>query len=231
MNLLRSLLPVALAGASVLSAQAGSFGGPGPFRNGSPLPSGTNGTYQAVATGTNATGIISFSLQNGVQTTSSGSNAWVFFVDGETLTGRVSANVSEGKVTGILDSDISTSLPTNPDGSAILPIAFIIAGNSGSGTFSGDIDLNSPVAAFHGEGQLTGTPEREDQLIYIIDLSEFDSVTFGPDFTPIFQTTITVPGSSLDDTPFKFRGTRLSTSVVSTSSTSSTTGTSGATAN
>lgn len=141
-------------------------------------------------------------------------------MDGTTLRGGTTANVSEGKVSGILDSSVSTTLPSNDNGSAVLPITFIIPGNTGSGTFSGSINYRSPVGAVHGEGELSGVPEREDQLIYILDLNDFDSTSLGPGFSPVFKETIVIPGSSLPTTPFKFRGTRLSTSPAAGSSSS-----------
>ena len=54
--------------ATIGLARAGSFAGPPPFTNGSPLQSGTDGTYQAVASGTNLTGVFSFVISGGIQT-------------------------------------------------------------------------------------------------------------------------------------------------------------------
>ena len=70
--------------ATISLARAGSFAGPPPFTNGSPLQSGTDGTYQAVASGTNLTGVFSFVISGGIQTSDSNAviNSWVFFIDG-----------------------------------------------------------------------------------------------------------------------------------------------------
>ena len=58
-------LSVILSGAT--GAFAGSFGGPGPFRNGSPLPTGTDGTYNASFQGENLSGVFRFSINSGTQ--------------------------------------------------------------------------------------------------------------------------------------------------------------------
>lgn len=201
------------------AAQAGNFFGPGPFRGGSPLPSGTDGVYQAVATAPNLTGLFSWAISGGVQTAAQQNNRWVFFVDGQLLSGTTVANISEGKVSGVLDSGLGNGIPTNENGTVDLPIAFVIPGNSAGGQFEGKIDLNSPTAAFEGDGTLQGTPDRVDQLIYILDLSTFDSVAFGSDFNPIFYREVIIPGTQfnpvtgrgLPTSEFTFRGTRLST--------------------
>lgn len=194
-----------VAAASALfstGSQAGSFGGPAPFQNGSPLVTGTDGIYQAVATAKNVTGIISFAISNGVQTSTASQNTWNFFVDGQNLTGTTDANISDGEVTGVLGSGYSASL-VDGNGTVTLPVVTIIPGNVGSGYFSADINLNSPVAAFKGKGVLTGTPERTDQLLVITE-------------SGYVVTPITVPASTLDEVDFKVRGTRLSTSATTT---------------
>ena len=66
MKSLAASLALFLAAATV---HAGGFGGPPPFTNGSPLPDGVDGSYQASATAPNTTGIIRFKYMNGVQTT------------------------------------------------------------------------------------------------------------------------------------------------------------------
>lgn len=186
-------------------AFAGGFGGPPPFTNGSPLNSGTDGIYQAVATGVNLTGLFAFTISGGIQTSSSTNNKWVFFVDGQILTGTTQANISNDRVAGVLDSVAGVT-----DFSS-LPVIINVPGNAAAGFFSGEIDLNSPIAAFHGEGALEGTPARTDQLI-IVSESGFASTIV-----------IEVPGSDFPSSPFKFRGTRLSTVPVAASAT--TTGT------
>lgn len=209
-----TILAAASALFSASQAEAGGFGGPGPFRNGSPLVTGTDGVYEAVATGKNVTGIIGFIIQGGVQTESASRNRWNFFVDGELLVGQTDANVSDGKVVGILDSSVSGSVSSTSNGS--VTSSFIVSGNSGAGTFSAKIDLGSPVASFHGSGIMQGTPPRTDQLVQIVPGGTFtagDTTFYVPPSVEI--TEISIPGSSLEKVEFKLRGTRLSTSTVS----------------
>lgn len=208
-----SLATATLLGFSAASSQAGGFGGPGPFRNGSPLPTGTDGVYSAVANGTNLTGLFYFSIRGGVQTQGSGGNSWVFFVDGQTLRGTTAANVANGKVVGVLDSGLSTSV-TNDDGDVSLPIVIYIQGNNGNGYFQGQMDMGSPTGYFDGKGQITGTPDRTDQIVIVsedvISLTENGTDT---QISPVAVVAVPIPGSSLGDVNFKFRGSRLSTST------------------
>jgi hypothetical protein len=200
---------------TVAAAHAGGSFGPAPFKNGSPLTSGTDGVYQCVATGKNATGIISWAISNGVQTGLTSGNSWTFFVDGQTLGGTTSVNVSDGKVAGILDSGISSSIDSG-GGETTLPIITVIPGNSGSGTFRGKIDLNSPVAAIDGKGLLEGVADRDDVLLVVYQ----ETITL-PNGTVIRgdvivdPTPITVPGSTLEKVNFKLRGSRLATNPSS----------------
>ena len=210
MNLRSAFLVLSTTLALSLSAQAGGFGGPGPFRNGSPLPSGTDGVYSAVANGTNLTGLFYFTLSGGLQTQGSRGNSWVFFVDGQTLRGTTSANVANGKVAGILDSGVSTAV-TDDSGSVTLPIIMYIQGNSANGVFQGTMDMNSPTGYFDGKGYISGTPDRVDQIV-IINSSAAASVT-----------SVTIPGSSMEQIDFNFRGSRLSISASTATSSNSTT--------
>jgi len=198
-------------------ALAGGFGGPGPFRNGSPLPTGTDGKYQAVATANNVTGIFGFEISGGLQTSRANSNNWVFFVDGEVVRGSTTANISEGKVTGVFDSQGSTGIPTSDNGQAELPVVIIIPGNSATGSFSGTMDMNSPVAAFKGSGSIQGVPDRVDQIVGISQPQA--STTGGGTVTGAITVTgpilVNIPGSSLEAFDFKFRGTRLNPFVQS----------------
>jgi hypothetical protein len=90
--------------ATISFARAGSFAGPPPFTNESPLLSGMDGTYQAVASGVNLTGVFSFVISGGIQTSTSSSviNSWVFFIDGNIVQGPVVAAISQTAVVGIL---------------------------------------------------------------------------------------------------------------------------------
>lgn len=214
MNLRSAFLVLSSTLALSLSAQAGGFGGPGPFRNGSPLPSGTDGVYSAVANGTNLTGLFYFTLSGGLQTEGSRGNSWTFFVDGQTLRGTTTANVANGKVAGILDSGLSSSV-TGEDGTVTLPIIMYIQGNSANGVFQGTMDMNSPTGYFDGKGELSGTPDRVDQIVSISENGVGAVVTS--------VTSVTIPGSTLDDIDFRFRGSRLSISASTATSSNSTT--------
>lgn len=179
--------------------------------------------YQIVASATNVTGIVSFAIQGGLQTTSQNANAWVFFVDGQILSGISDVNISNDKVVGILDAGV-TGVPVNDDGTVTLPISIVIPGNAAAGVFHGDIDLNSPIAAIEGTGQLTGTPARTDQILIITGDENTSFTGFLPDgsfvdITGAVYIPVVIPGSSLDDIDFKFRGSRVSTQISSSSTT------------
>lgn len=100
-------------------AQAGSFGGPRPFTNGSTLVTGVDGSYQATARNTNLTGIFRFTYVNGRQASNTGFpafntsvtsllldpyNDYVFFVEGYTYRGLTQANINGGSISGVLDN-------------------------------------------------------------------------------------------------------------------------------
>jgi hypothetical protein len=215
-------------------ARAGSFAGPPPFTNDSPLPSGTDGTYQAVASGINLTGVFSFVISGGLQTSDQSTtiNGWVFFVDGNIFQGSVLAAISQSKVVGLLNGG-ATALPFETGEPLTLPAAFVVPGNTASGEFSGSISLNSPVGAFDGEGTLQGTPERTDQVLFIDLPSQTNSfitttntvldpngvvqqinVTSTPVANPntnISQVPLVIPATGIPRTEFDFRGTRVST--------------------
>jgi hypothetical protein len=191
--------------------------GPAPFRNGSPLASGTDGIYQAVATAPNVTGLFSWAISGGVQTSDQQNNRWVFFVDGQLLNGNTVANVSDNKVTGILDSGLATGIPTNEDGTIEPPLAIVIPGNAGSGEFQGKINLKSPTAAFNGSGKIQGTPLRVDQIIYITEIPDALELVGAATFNPVIVEPVIIPGSTLQSTEFDFRGTRLSVNIPAAS--------------
>jgi hypothetical protein len=206
--------------ATINFAHAGSFAGPPPFTNQSPLQSGTDGTYQAIASETNLTGVFSFVIKDGIQTSDQNTiiNGWVFFVDGNIFQGSVVAAISQSKVSGILNGG-ATTLPFETGEALTLPSAFVVPGNTASGEFSGEIFLNSPEGKFHGEGTLQGTPARTDQLVFITDpttttvnqtgTSTITTVTPSTNFQPVFP--IVIPGTGIGRTEFDFQGTRVST--------------------
>ena len=194
--------------------------GPPPFTNQSPLPSGTDGTYQAIASGVNLTGVFSFVISGGLQTSDQSTtiNGWVFFVDGNIFQGSVVAAISQSKVVGILNGG-ATTLPFETGEPLTLPSAFVVPGNTASGEFSGHIALKSPEGAFGGDGSLEGTPERTDQLVFITDPTVTEVVQTGTttttttspstNFQPVFP--IVIPGTGIPKTRFEFHGTRVST--------------------
>jgi hypothetical protein len=192
--------------------------GPAPFRNGSPLASGTDGIYQAVATASNVTGLFSWAISGGTQTSDPQNNKWVFFVDGQLLSGTTAANVSDGKIAGVLDSGITTGVPTQGNGTNITPpVVFVIPGNAGSGQFQGKINLKSPNASFNGTGRIEGTPLRVDQIVYIAEIPS--NLFILENFTPVIVEPVIIPGSALPATEFTFRGTRLSLGTPTASQT------------
>lgn len=171
---------------SAALAQAGGFGGPPPFTNGSPLISGVDGSYQATARGKNLTGVIRFSYSGGVQTDDITANSYAFFVQGQTFISDVQANIADGAIGGVLD---------NADSNGI----------SMSGFFTGKLDLNSPVGYFDGGGAV--------QLIIGSTGTEtvVETITTSGGTT----TTTTVTSSSVDlinggKFDFKFKGVRSS---------------------
>jgi len=194
--------------------------GSGPFRNGSPLTTGTDGAYQAVATGPNLTGIFSWTIEGGMQPDTQRNNGWVFFIDGNVVTGSTVANISNGKVTGILDPGGDLDIPTSETGALQLPYAAFLSDASAQGRFSGKIDLKSPTAAFSGTGELQGTPARTYQFLFVDEPEPVDG-GIPPFIPPIYENfdfnngvytglpTINIGASVIPETQFTFRGTRL----------------------
>lgn len=124
-----SLTVFLLSTALAASAFAGSLGGPAPFRNSSPLATGTDGTYNASFRGTNLSGIFRFSIQEGGQiggvvlpsisgprpdpgtanpvvvttaTYTSRYNVWVAWYEGIAYRGLTDAAIMDGAVSGVL---------------------------------------------------------------------------------------------------------------------------------
>jgi len=124
-----------LATSSLL--HAGGFGGPPPFTNGSPLPTGVDGSYQANARTNGLAGVIRFAYNNGIQTSSTTSNSYTIFSEGLVYTGPVTASITESALAGVLESQINST--------------FDIAS---SGSFNGRFDTKSPTYFFKGSGIL-----------------------------------------------------------------------------
>lgn len=186
-------------------AQAGGFGGPPPFTNGSPLVSGVDGSYQATARGTNLVGVFRFTYSGGTQTSAptlpTGDtvtnlltdpyNDYVFFVEGLTYRGLVQANINTSSIAGVYDNG-SANVPVwggETDGLGIL--AFL------SGYFQGTMDQQSPYASFSGTGEVViSAPETRYVATY----------PNGPDADPVYVE-VEVIAEQLSK-EFKFKGVR-----------------------
>jgi hypothetical protein len=191
------LVLFSLAFAATL-AQGMAFG-PAPFRNGSPLLSGTDGVYQAVASGANLTGIFTWAMSGGVQLSSANNNSWVFFVDGNVVRGTTVANVSNNSISGILDPSADFQIPVDSSQAPILPFIRVLSDTTAQGRFSGTINLKSATAAFSGSGVLQGTPPRTYQVLFI-DEPVPGGGGGAPTIPPVYQDTITVSTSTTNAT-------------------------------
>ncbi|MFV0337655.1 MAG: hypothetical protein ACK5LK_05360 [Chthoniobacterales bacterium] len=136
-----------LSAVAATQSWAGGFGGPAPFQNGSPLTSGIDGVYQASVSGSNSSGVISFTISSGYQGTSAMEN-WVIFRNGAVYRGPVAVNFVDERITGVLDTD-GTAI-TAPDVAGTK----IITSDYATGDFSAQIDLKDPMGKFDGEGDL-----------------------------------------------------------------------------
>jgi hypothetical protein len=141
-----SLIAIA---ATLSSLHAGSFGGPRPFTNGSPLISGVDGSYQANARGTNTTGVIRFAYSGGNQTSSATANSYVIFSEGFIFSGSVAANITGSTITGALEYAAQNTFDV-----------------TGSGYFNAKIDPQSPVYSFKGTGFLQAFIQDPDDFLW-----------------------------------------------------------------
>ncbi|MDD5198685.1 MAG: hypothetical protein PHC88_02695 [Terrimicrobiaceae bacterium] len=194
--------------AAASASQAGSFGGPPPFTDLSPLQSGIDGSYQATARGTNLTGIIRFAYQNGVQSPVSSGNQYAFFVAGNVVTGGVAASITGKKLAGVLGGQ-DFSVPTNNGGNAQLPLVFIVQGNRANGQFTGNMDLEDKLSAFNGKGNISPAPAETNTVVLVNTNSGSVFVDSGGGGTVIIDPFI-IPGSSIVPTDFTFEGVRTS---------------------
>lgn len=190
-----------LVAATVGASQAGSFGGPGPWSNLSPLQSGIDGSYQATARGENLIGVIRFAYSGGVQSSLPTANQYAFFVSGQVVSGGVTASITGKDLAGVLGGQDFT-VPTNDDGGTELPLVFIVRGNRANGSFEGRLDLEDRMSAFSGTGTIAPSPTETNTVIGIDDQNGI-GVVVAP---------FTIPGSAIVETDFKFEGVR--TSVV-----------------
>ena len=196
------LVPVSLAG---------NFG-PAPFRNGSPLVSGVDGTYQATARSENVTGIFRFAYSGGSQTANTSQNSWIFFRQGQVSRGTVDAAIDGSNLSGILGEQQSQSVGTNQANS--FPIIIVSSDAQSLGTFNGKLQLKSPNGAFSGSGIFQSAAPTVT-VYNLITTNNFPGiVTNSLPFTNSNSVAFT--------NSFSFRGVRTSTSSSSTTSTNTT---------
>ncbi len=142
--------------------QAGSFGGPPPFTNGSPLPTGVDGAYQANVRAENTNGVIRFAYVNGSQSSSTTANTYVIFSEGLVFSGPVAANINLSTIAGVLERDTER--------------AFV--NTAMTGQFTAKIDPKSPVYYFKGNGTLDA---------FIQDNASLPSIVFQSLFSKDFK--------------------------------------------
>ena len=183
------------------TAHAGSFGGPPPFSNGSPLVTGVDGSYQAVARSTNLTGIIRFQYAGGSQTAAALKNSWVFFVNGQTQHGTVTAAIDRENIAGVLDVN-NVSVATNANGSLSLPIVIQSQSASSIGYFNGKLSLNESSGAISGSGQIMPSlPQTNTFVLISTNAAGLEG----------FSIPITNGSGTSTPTDFKFSGVRTFT--------------------
>jgi hypothetical protein len=199
--------------ASIGATHAGSFGGPPPFTDQSPLQSGIDGSYQATARGTNVTGVIRFAYSNGVQSSQGTANQYQFFVNGEVVSGGVTASITGKELAGVLGGSDFT-VPSNSNGSTELPIVFIVRGNRANGQFTGQMNLEDPMAAFNGKGTIGPAPT-ETNTVVLIQTNNFNDALIIVDSNSSLSQDVTVTpfvvnGSNITQSNFTFEGVRTS---------------------
>lgn len=119
-------------------AHAGGFGGPPPFTNGSPLVSGVDGSYSGNMTAKNTIGIVRFSYENNIQTTSLTGNSYTVFSEGLVFSGPDQVSIEDTSITGIFERATDLAF-TN---------------TAMTGFFTATLDQNSPYGRFKGKGTL-----------------------------------------------------------------------------
>lgn len=190
--------------ASASDARAGSFGGPPPFRDGSPLISGVDGSYQAIARAKNITGVFRFQYQNGVQTSGTAANGWVFFIDGRPQRGGVTAAINGSSIAGVLDGG-SANFATNTNGTLQLPVVLVNQSAQSAGEYNGKLQLNNPYGTFSGTGRMNPAPPQTNEYV-IIGTNAGGGLVAG-------SITVTNGGSVGVVNTFKFKGVRTTVST------------------
>lgn len=189
---------------STLLAHAGNMFGPGPFRNGSPLVSGVDGTYQATARAENITGVFRFAYSGGSQTIDYNQNSWVFFREGLVLRGEVDANINESSIAGVL----STAVPRPTNNQNAFPIILTSSQEAAAGSFTGKLNLKSPNGAFSGSGIFQSAAPTT---------TRYTVISTNANGTPVwnFVDVASGGGANVFTNSFNFRGVRTSVSAES----------------
>lgn len=143
---------------TVATVQAGSFGGPPPFTNGSPLQSGVEGTYQGSLRGKGLSGVMTFAY-DGSGNPVTGAN-YVIFADGGVYLGDLQANIQNVTLAGVLEAPSSATPPPQTS-------SFAATTQSTGGSFSGKFNTKSAFYSFSGRGafQLFSQPILPDGSI------------------------------------------------------------------
>jgi hypothetical protein len=166
--------------------QAGSFGGPPPFTNGSPLTSGTDGSYQASVRGKNLSGVVKFAQSGGTQ--SATGNSYAVFSNGLLYTGNTDVSIMNSKISGVLLTSGT------------------VTGNTASGFFNANLDRSSPYGSFKGKGELT--TNNGSKTTEVVAVTE---ETVGATTTTTTETTNTTNPVNEISTDFKIKGARTNT--------------------
>jgi len=217
---MKTVLSLLAVFATIGFAQAGGFGGPPPFTNGSPLISGVDGSYQATARAENLSGVFRFTYNGGRQTSSptrpTGNsianlvsdpyNDYVFFAEGLVYRGLVQANINTSQISGVFDNG-SANVPVYGGTTTGLGINGFM-----NGFFNGKMDQQSPYAAFSGKGEVTVNSSQETRVL----VPGTGTSATNP---PVFNTVQVISQEFTKE--FKFKGVRATLSTGSTSSSSS----------
>lgn len=134
---------------AAVSAQAGSFGGPPPFSNGSPLSTGVDGQYSGSIRASNTVGVVRFEFSNNVQsattnstsnstTTFGAANSYTVFSEGLTFTGPLAVSIANTSIAAVMERDDRRGF----------------SNTRATGDFTAKLQQNSPFGSFKGNGFL-----------------------------------------------------------------------------
>lgn len=127
---------------SVASVQAGSFGGPPPFTNGSPLESGVEGTYQGSMRGKGLSGVMVFAYDESGNPVSGAT--YVIFANGGVYSGGLQASIQNVTLAGVLSAPTTSTVPP--------PTSSVSTTEATGGSFSGKFNTMSQYYSFKGQG-------------------------------------------------------------------------------